>query len=78
MRMAVICPDVTAPLNPVTGRVQPVLPAGSPDLKPRYVVAATNVPVAGTRLSLLMPFTLALAPPPPRPLPAVRAATPPV
>jgi hypothetical protein len=44
-------PDVTAPLDPETGRIKPVLPAGSPDLKPRYVVAASSVPVAGTRIA---------------------------
>jgi hypothetical protein len=44
-------PDVAAPLDPATGRIRPALPAGSPDLKPRYVVAATNVAVAGKRIA---------------------------
>jgi hypothetical protein len=40
-------PDVTAPLDPVRGTIKPVLPVGSPDRNPRYVVAASNVAVAG-------------------------------
>lgn len=44
-------PDVTAPLDPATGRIKPVLPAGDPDLRPRYVVAASSVPVAGKRIA---------------------------
>ena len=43
--------DVTAPLNPSTGRVRPQLPADSPELRPRYVVAANTVDVAGTRIA---------------------------
>jgi hypothetical protein len=43
--------DVTAPLDPKTGRIRPDLPAGSPDVNPRYVVAAQNVDVAGKRLA---------------------------
>lgn len=44
-------PDVTAPLDPATGLIRPRLPAGSPDLKPRNVVAAANVAVAGKRVA---------------------------
>jgi hypothetical protein len=44
-------PDVTAPLDQKNGRIKPVLPAGSPDLNPRYVVAASNVPVAGKKIA---------------------------
>jgi hypothetical protein len=44
-------PDVTAPLDPKTGRILPGLPAGSADLKPRYVVAASSVDVAGRRIA---------------------------
>jgi hypothetical protein len=44
-------PDVTAPLDAATGRIKPALPADSPDLKPRYVVAAANVPVVGKRIA---------------------------
>ena len=44
-------PDVTAPLDPANGRIAPQLPADSPDLRPRYVVADTNVNVAGTRVA---------------------------
>ena len=44
-------PDVTAPLDPETGRIRPQLPANSPDLAPRYVVAASNLDVAGTRVA---------------------------
>jgi hypothetical protein len=44
-------PDVTAPLDPATGRILPQLPPGSPDAKPRYVVAASNVDVDGTRIA---------------------------
>src|SRR5262249_49209414 len=43
--------DVTAPLDPKTGRIRPDLPPGSPDINPRYVVAAKNVDVAGKRLA---------------------------
>jgi hypothetical protein len=44
-------PDVTAPLDEANGRIKPVLPAGSPDARPRYVVAASSVPVAGERIA---------------------------
>ena len=44
-------PDVTAPLDPATGRIVPGLPAGSPDLKPKYVVAASTVAVDGERIA---------------------------
>jgi hypothetical protein len=44
-------PDVTAPLDPKTGRIKPNLPAGSPDVQPRYVVAASNFGVAGKRIA---------------------------
>jgi hypothetical protein len=44
-------PDVTAPLDARTGRIVPGLPAGSPDAKPRFVVAASTVDVAGRRLA---------------------------
>jgi hypothetical protein len=44
-------PDVSAPLDPRTGRIRPDLPAGSPDLSPRYVVAASGVDVAGKRIA---------------------------
>jgi hypothetical protein len=44
-------PDVTAPLDPKTGRIVPGLPGGSPDLKPKYVVAASSVDVAGERIA---------------------------
>ena len=39
-------PDVSAPLDPATGRIHPSLPAGSPDLKPAYAVAA-GLDIAG-------------------------------
>jgi hypothetical protein len=44
-------PDLTAPIDPATGRIQPNLPAGSPDANPRYVVAASGFGVAGKRLA---------------------------
>jgi hypothetical protein len=44
-------PDVTAPLDPATGRIEPGLPAGSPDVRPRYVVAASSVDVDGELLA---------------------------
>lgn len=44
-------PDVTASLDPANGEVRPDLPAGSPDQNPRYVVAASNVAVAGRRIA---------------------------
>jgi hypothetical protein len=44
-------PDVSAPLDPATGRIRPNLPSGSPDASPRYVVAASAVAVAGKRLA---------------------------
>jgi hypothetical protein len=44
-------PDVSAPLDPATGRIVPQLPAGSPDAQPRYVVAASNLDVDGTRIA---------------------------
>jgi hypothetical protein len=44
-------PDVTAPLNAATGRIEPSLPAGSPDANPRYVVSATGFGVAGKRIA---------------------------
>jgi hypothetical protein len=44
-------PDVSAPLDPATGRVKPSLPAGSPELHPRYAVAARGVDVDGTQLA---------------------------
>jgi len=44
-------PDVSAPVDPATGRIRPNLPAGSPDARPRYVVAASGVAVAGKRLA---------------------------
>jgi len=44
-------PDVSAPLDPVTGLIRPNLPAGSPDARPRYVVAASSVAVAGKRIA---------------------------
>ena len=44
-------PDVTAPLNQANGRVVPQLPAGSPDLDPKYVVADTKLDVDGTRIA---------------------------
>ncbi len=43
-------PDVNAPLD-ADGRIVPDLPAGSPDLHPRFVLAATGVAVAGTRIA---------------------------
>jgi hypothetical protein len=43
-------PDVTASLDPKTGRIHANLPAGSPDRNPRYVVAAPNVAVAGRKI----------------------------
>jgi hypothetical protein len=43
--------DVTAPLDPATGRIVPQLPASSPDVRPSYVVAASNVNVAGAPLA---------------------------
>ena len=44
-------PDVTAPLDPANGRIVPQLPADSPDVDPKYVVADTNVDVDGTRIA---------------------------
>jgi Dolichyl-phosphate-mannose-protein mannosyltransferase len=44
-------PDVTAPLDPANGRIVPQLPADSPDVDPKYVVADTNVGVDGTRIA---------------------------
>jgi hypothetical protein len=44
-------PDVTASLSAATGQIRPNLPAGSPDADPRYVVAASNVAVAGKRIA---------------------------
>jgi hypothetical protein len=44
-------PDVNAPLDAATGRIKPDLPAGTPDANPRYVVAASNVAVAGKRIA---------------------------
>ena len=44
-------PDLTVPIDPPTGRLLPPLPAGSPDLHPRYVVAASGVDVVGTRVA---------------------------
>ncbi|HEY6836879.1 MAG TPA: hypothetical protein VI142_10585 [Gaiellaceae bacterium] len=43
--------DVIAPLDAASGRIVPQLPAGSPDVKPRYVVAASNVHVNGAPLA---------------------------
>jgi len=39
------------PLDPKTGRIVPGLPAGSPDAKPRYAVAASTVDIAGRRIA---------------------------
>jgi hypothetical protein len=44
-------PDVTAPLDTSTGRIQPGLPPSSPDLKAPYVVAAASLDPAGTGLA---------------------------
>jgi hypothetical protein len=44
-------PDTSTPLNPVTGRISSALPADSPDRKPRFVVAAGDVAVAGKRIA---------------------------
>jgi hypothetical protein len=44
-------PDVTAPLDPATGRIEPGLAPGTPDSKPRYVVAASNLDIAGERIA---------------------------
>jgi hypothetical protein len=44
-------PDVSAPVDPASGRIRPDLPAGSPDARPQYVVAATGVAVAGKRIA---------------------------
>jgi hypothetical protein len=38
-------PDVTAPLDPITGRITPALPADSPDRRPRYVVGVSGLDV---------------------------------
>jgi hypothetical protein len=43
-------PDVTAPLDSL-GRIRPQLPAGSPDARPRYVVAANTLNVNGNRIA---------------------------
>jgi hypothetical protein len=43
--------DVNAPLDPATGQIRPQLPAGSPDLRPRYVVASSALAVAGKRIA---------------------------
>jgi len=44
-------PDISAPLDPATGKIVPSLPPGSLDLGPRYVVAAKNVDVVGTPIT---------------------------
>jgi hypothetical protein len=44
-------PDLSAPLDPATGLIRPNLPVGSPDAQPRYVVAGSNVAVAGKRIA---------------------------
>ena len=43
-------PDVTTTITS-GGRIVPDLPAGSPDLDPRYVVAAAGVAVVGTQVA---------------------------
>jgi hypothetical protein len=43
-------PDVSAPLD-TKGRIVPVLPAGSPDLDPQYVVGPANLDVEGSRIA---------------------------
>jgi hypothetical protein len=57
-------PDISAPLDLATGRITPGLPAGSPDLNPRYVVAASAVDVAGTRIAQAGFLTLSRVKPP--------------
>jgi hypothetical protein len=44
-------PDVSAPLDYGTGRITPALPGGSSDARPRYVVAAADVDIDGTRVA---------------------------
>jgi hypothetical protein len=44
-------PDVTAPLDYGTGKITPGLAAGDRDARPRYVVAAANFDVDGTRIA---------------------------
>jgi hypothetical protein len=44
-------PDVTAPLDPANGRVVAQLPAGDPDLSPKYVVADSRLDVDGTQIA---------------------------
>jgi hypothetical protein len=44
-------PDVTAPLDLGNGKITPGLPAGDPDARPRYVVAAASFDVDGTRIA---------------------------
>jgi hypothetical protein len=44
-------PDVSAPLDYGNGRIAPILPASSPDARPRYVVAASTVDVDGVRVA---------------------------
>ena len=51
-------PDANAPLDPATGRITPQLQPGSPDLEPRYVVAASNLDVDGTRIAKAGRLTL--------------------
>jgi hypothetical protein len=41
-------PDLTVPVDPASGRLLPPLQPGSPDLHPRFVVAAKGVDVVGT------------------------------
>jgi len=41
-------PDLTVPVDPASGRLLPPLHPGSPDLHPRFVVAAKGVGVIGT------------------------------
>ena len=43
--------DVNAPLDAATGEIKPQLPAGSPDLRPPYVVASSALAVAGKRIA---------------------------
>jgi hypothetical protein len=42
-------PDVTTSL--VNGRVVPNLPAGSPDVRPRYVLSTRRTQVVGTKVA---------------------------
>ena len=68
-------PDISAPLGP-SGRIEPALPPGSPDLHPGFVVAAKGVDVAGTPVAAGGQLTLWRVRPPLRLRSIVTGVTP--